>query len=276
MPGFDSRQQKLKDKFTEARGYWSALWDDVLALDPDFFEAYLNFSSVPWRTGTLAPKVREFIYIAIDVSTTHLYDPGTRVHIQNALKHGATKEEIMEVIQLTSVLGIHTCTVGVPILVDELRLAGRKDELPSATLGEREKKLKAEFTNKRGYWSELWDNVLALSPDFFEAYLQLSSVPWRTGRIEPKVKEFIYIAIDAATTHLYEPGIRVHVRNALGYGATASEIMEVFELVSVLGIHSCTSGVPLLMEEVRSARPPETRNVQRRPSGSVAATNNEQ
>jgi len=27
--------------------------------------------------------------------------------------------------------------------------------------------------------------------------------------------------------------------------------MEVFELVSVLGIHTCTMGVPILMEEVR-------------------------
>lgn len=253
MPGFDSRQQKLKEQFVSSRGYWSELWDDVLSLDSDFFEAYMNFSSVPWRTGTLDPKVREFIYIAIDLSTTHLYEPGARVHIQNALKYGATKEEIMEVLQLTSVLGIHTCTVGVPVLVEELQHAGRNAELPRTEPGERERRLKSEFVKNRGYWSELWDNVLALSPDFFEAYMNFSSVPWRKGRIEPKVKEFIYIAIDAATTHLYEPGIRVHVRNALGYGATAKEIMEVFELVSVLGIHSCTTGVPILMQEARTA-----------------------
>lgn len=252
MSKLDSRQQSLKDQFAAARGYWSELWDDVLALDADFFEAYMNFSSVPWRTGTLDPKVRELIYIAIDLSTTHLYEPGTRVHINNALNYGATKEEIMEVIQLTSVLGIHTCTVGVPVLVDELRQAGRTSELPRAEFGEREERLKSEFIEKRGYWSELWDNVLAFSPDFFEAYLQFSSVPWRNGRLEPKIKEFIYIAIDAATTHLYEPGIRVHVRNALRYGASAKEIVEVLELVSVLGIHSCTFGVPLLMQEVRA------------------------
>ena len=93
----------------------------MLTLDPDFFEAYLGFSSVPWRNGSLEPKLKELIYIAIDASTTHLYEPGLRQHIQNALRHGATAEEIMEVYELTSVLGIHTCTLGVPVLLDELR-----------------------------------------------------------------------------------------------------------------------------------------------------------
>ncbi|GGG24046.1 hypothetical protein GCM10010964_10230 [Caldovatus sediminis] len=252
MTDLTPRQRQLKEEFTRARGYWSDIWNDILALDPEFFAAYLEFSSVPWRQGRLEPKVKEFIYIAIDAATTHLYEPGTRIHVRNALRHGATREEIMEVFQLISVLGIHSCTHGVPILVEEMRAAGREAELPRLAFGPREERLKAEFVEARGYWSELWENVLALSPDFFEAYLRFSSVPWRNGRLEPKVKEFIYIAIDAATTHLYEPGTRIHVRNALRHGATREEIMEVFELVSVLGIHSCTHGVPILVEELRA------------------------
>lgn len=46
--------------------------------------------------------------------------------MKNALKYGATKEEIMEVLELTSVLGIHTLTLGVPILVEELKAAGKE------------------------------------------------------------------------------------------------------------------------------------------------------
>jgi alkylhydroperoxidase/carboxymuconolactone decarboxylase family protein YurZ len=56
--------------------------------------------------------------------------------------------------------------------------------------------------------------------------------------------------MDAAATHLFEPGIRQHVRNALALGATREEIMEVIELVSVIGIHSCAVGVPILIEEL--------------------------
>jgi alkylhydroperoxidase/carboxymuconolactone decarboxylase family protein YurZ len=248
MSELDERRRKLKQDFTEARGYWSPIWDDLLRLDPDFFAAYLDFSAAPWRHGSLPPKIKELMYIAVDASTTHLYEPGLRIHIRNALQHGATKEEIMEVYQLTSVLGIHTMTMGVPALLDEMAKAGKPfEEMP---LTARQEQLKREFTTNRGYWSPLWDGLLRLAPDYFAAYVELSSVPWKHGTLEPKVKEFVYIAIDAATTHLYEPGIRIHVANALNHGATPGEILEVLELVSSIGVHTVTVGVPVLVEEL--------------------------
>ena len=127
MSELTERQKQLKEKFMAERGYWSeTIWDPVLKIDADFFEAYLNFSAAPWRNGVLPPKIKEFIYIAIDVATTHLYEPGLRQHIANALKYGATKEEIMEIFELVSVLGIHTCTMGVPVLIDEMKKAGKE------------------------------------------------------------------------------------------------------------------------------------------------------
>ena len=123
MSELSAEQKKIKDDFIENRGYWSPFWQQMLTLNPEFFAAYAAFSSVPWKHGVLEPKIKEFMYIAVDASTTHLYNPGTRVHIKNALGLGATKEEIMEVLQLTSVLGVHTCTEGVPILLDELENA---------------------------------------------------------------------------------------------------------------------------------------------------------
>jgi alkylhydroperoxidase/carboxymuconolactone decarboxylase family protein YurZ len=243
-------QAELKRQFVANRGYWNEFWDGLLSISPDFFQAYLNFSSVPWKQGPLAPKIKEFIYIAIDAATTHLYEPGLRIHIQNALKYGATKEEIMEVYQLTSVLGMHTFTLGMPVLMDEIRKAGKGAEL-EIVMDDARKALKEKFVENRGYWNEFWDGLLKLDPDFFKTYLEFSSVPWTKGRLEPKVKEFIYIAIDASTTHLYEPGLRVHIQNALKYGATKEEIMEVYQLTSVLGMHTCTMGVPVLLDELK-------------------------
>jgi alkylhydroperoxidase/carboxymuconolactone decarboxylase family protein YurZ len=245
---FDARRAALKETFQTKRGYWNAFWDGLLELDADFFETYMNFSAVPWEKGTLEPKIKELIYVAIDASTTHLYEPGLRQHIQNARRYGATTEEIMEVYELTSVLGIHTCTLGVPVLLDELRLAGVASD--NGPLDDRRLQLKSEFETTRGYWNPFWEGLLRLDPTFFEAYLVFSAVPWKNGTLEPKIKELIYIAIDASTTHLYEPGLRQHIQNALRYGATTQEIMEVYELTSVLGIHTCTLGVPVLLEEL--------------------------
>jgi len=121
------RQRELREAFVESRGYWNEFWDGLLKLDPEFFQAYVDFSSVPWKSGPLEPKVKELIYIAIDAATTHLYEPGLRQHIRNALKHGATQEEIMEVLELVAVLGIHSCTLGVPVLMEELAAAQQSD-----------------------------------------------------------------------------------------------------------------------------------------------------
>mgnify|MGYP003386878939 FL=1 len=109
MTELTPRQQELKAEFIKNRVYWGNFWSDVLELDSEFFSAYTKFSSVPAKNNALDPKVREFLYIAIDASTTHLYMPGLKIHIQNALALGATRDEIMEVLELTSVLGIHTC-----------------------------------------------------------------------------------------------------------------------------------------------------------------------
>jgi len=241
-------KNELKSEFIKNRGYWSEFWEDVLELDASFFAAYSKFSSIPAKNDALSAKIREFIYIAIDASTTHLYLPGLKLHMENALALGATRDEIMEVLELTSVLGIHTCTMGVPILMDELRKLGRGDEIDNIEYGDHEKALKESFIKNRGYWSPFWDDMLKLSPEFFECYLDFSSVPWKSGTLEPKVKEFIYIAIDTATTHLHEEGARIHIRNALNYGATKEEIMEIFQCVSVLGMHALTEGGPMLRE----------------------------
>ena len=253
MEEIDAKKYALKNEFIKNRGYWADFWAQVLDLDADFFAAYSKLSSVPAKTGHLTPKVREFLYIAIDASTTHLYRPGLRLHIKNALNCGATQEEVMEVLELTSVLGIHTCTLGVPLLIEELRDMGRGHEFDVIELNEREKKLKEQFIGNRGYWNELWDSLLKLSPEFFEAYLEFSSVPWQSGPLPPKIKEFIYIAIDTATTHLYQEGARQHIRNALELGATKEEIMEVLQCTSVLGVHSTVEGVPILIEEIDKA-----------------------
>ena len=116
----DTSPDEIRNEFVRTRGYWNPFWEGLLELDPEFFQAYLNFSGVPWRKGVLEPKIKELIYTAIDASTTHLYEPGLRQHIRNALSYGATREEIMEVLELVSVLGIHSCTLGVPVLMEEL------------------------------------------------------------------------------------------------------------------------------------------------------------
>jgi alkylhydroperoxidase/carboxymuconolactone decarboxylase family protein YurZ len=227
------RQQHIRDEFIQHHGAWDDAWEDILRLDPEFLASYLEFSAVPWRKNHLNDKVKEFIYLAIDANATHMYLPGVRQHIQAALKLGATKHELMEVLELSATLSIHVFSTGLPILMEVLEERGLRTE--SAPRTEHQEQVKAEFTKSRGYWSPFWDDMLELDPELFAAYTDFSAYPWHHGTLEPKIKEFIYIAFDATATHLYEKGLKLHIQNALGYGATAQEILEVMEIASVLG-----------------------------------------
>ncbi|MGH3246994.1 MAG: carboxymuconolactone decarboxylase family protein [Trebonia sp.] len=116
---FLDRRTELREAFIAQRGFWAPPFESILQADPDFFAAYLDLSTVPVRHGFLEPKVREFILIAVDAATTHLHEEGTRSHIRAALRNGASRQEIMEVLELATMIGIHTCTLAVPILAEE-------------------------------------------------------------------------------------------------------------------------------------------------------------
>lgn len=241
----DGKFEAAKARFIEERGSWSPAWDAIARLDPDFLDAYRRLSMTPLRKGHLDPKTQELIFLAVDANATHMFTAGVEPHLRKALELGATREELMEVLELIATLGIHAMNIGVPILVDVLKETGDYDG--PAPLSEYQQRLKDEFTEARGYWHSFWDQMLELDPEMFEAYLEFSSVPWRTGVLEPKVKELIYIAFDTAATHLYEPGLRLHIKNALGHGATAQEILEVMEIASTLGIHGTMTAAPILL-----------------------------
>jgi len=63
-----------------------------------------------------------------------------------------------------------------------------------------------------------------------------------------QVKELVYCAFDAASTHLYVPGLKLHMKNALGYGATPQEIVEVLEIATLLSLHTAHIAAPIIAE----------------------------
>lgn len=237
-------QARIKAEFERRRGTWGEPWDAILRFDPGFLKAYTDFSSIPAESGKLSAKVRELIFIAVDAAATHMYLPGVDQHIRAALDAGATPAEIMETIELTTNIGIHAMNIGMPILVDVL---AERQLLPAdRTLTPEQEKLKSEFIEKRGYWTAFWKPILEFAPETFEAFLNMSAVPWETGVLEPKIKELIYIAYDSAATHLYSGGLRLHINQALDYGATIDEIVGTMEIASCIGIHSATTATPIL------------------------------
>ncbi|WP_038207141.1 carboxymuconolactone decarboxylase family protein [Xenophilus azovorans] len=245
---------RQREEFIARHGRWNDALQAILEVAPEFLGAFDDLLAASTVHGTLAPKDRALIAVSLTATPTNLFAPALRANIRDALAQGATRQEIVEVFQLVSALGLHSCTFGVPVLFEEAAAAGAP--IPLVSDSERAA-MKEEFIRIRGYWGEFWDQVLALSPKFFRAYLRFSAVPWEAGHLAPKLKELIYIAIDSNTTHLYEQGLRVHLRNAMRHGATPAEIIQVLQLASTLGMQSFELGMPILDEEIdrRAATP---------------------
>lgn len=211
--------------------------------DEQFLAIYKSFAEAPWRNGHLDNVTRELLNIALSASPTHLNVTATQHHMRKALQLGATKEEIAEVLKVVSILGVHTCSVGIPLMMAHY-------ERTEEPFTEEQLALKQRFIDTMGYWNEFRDDLIRMDTPFYDAYYEFLTLPTRRGILKAKVIEFIYIAIDASTTHLFGKGIEVHLKNAIKYGATQGELLEVFQLTSALGFHTLLETLPILDEEV--------------------------
>jgi alkylhydroperoxidase/carboxymuconolactone decarboxylase family protein YurZ len=216
-----------------------------LRLNVDLFEAHQKSSELIWTSEHLEPKLKEFIYIAIDVTVTHLYEPGLRLHIKNALARGATVQEIAEVISFVSTSGLATLSMGLPLIVEEAQAIGLTLEQCDSDL---QRKLATNFHEQVGYVPEGLEILAALDSTYFRALTDVSAAASRCDVLSPKVRAFVRLAAEITVTSLNRDAARIHIREALESGATIGELVEVLELVSVVGLHSCTFGGAILYE----------------------------
>lgn len=244
-PKLTTEEQEIKDQYIEKTGHWPDGFDEWLALDADSFEVYGDFAEHTYETGNISEKEKALLRVAITASPTHMYEEGTRLHISNAFDKGANVEEIKEVLELVSILGLHSTTEGMPYIVDEFGVP----EVDDSSVQEEKDEVRELFKESRGYWNEFWDGILQMDHKFLEKYTFLSGYPWNHGTLDPKLKEFIYIAIDVSTTHLYSLGMEQHLENAIDYGATREELVELIEFVSEQGYDAMDETMPILYEE---------------------------
>lgn len=84
--------------WNEYRQQISAAVGEIAKLSPDTVRGYAQLSGAGDKTGKLDPKTRELIALA--VSITRQCDGCISVHTDAAVKHGATREEIMEALSV--------------------------------------------------------------------------------------------------------------------------------------------------------------------------------
>ena len=214
--------------------------------DPAWAEPCVKMTTNPWTTGVLPRKFIELVSVGLNAACTNLNPDGTRRHIRAALEAGATREEILFVLKCGSVMSIHSCSLGAPILLEEAKAAGVKPAPRAAASRRRPATRCARSDNgtRRGIRSS---SSIRCGP----MNSLRSPIPmYKSGVMPPKEIELLSIAFDASFTHMYAPGTRRHIKAALKAGATMEEIMEVLKLCVVQGVQACNLGVPILAEEL--------------------------
>lgn len=214
--------------------------------DPSFADIFTRMASNPWRSGVLSRKLVELVSVAVNVACTNLNTDGTQRHIRGALGAGASKEEILTVLKMAAVMSIHSCSLGAPILLEEAKSASvqpaAKPPAPTPACD----KMKAI-----GQWNNAWDPFFELDPAWTDEFMATAADIYGSGVFSTKVVELLSIAFDASYTHMYAPGTRRHIKNALSAGASMEEIMEVLKLCVAQGTQALNLGVPILAAELR-------------------------
>jgi alkylhydroperoxidase/carboxymuconolactone decarboxylase family protein YurZ len=214
--------------------------------DPTWTDACVKMTTNPWASGVLPRKFVELVGVALSAACTNLNADGTRRHIRAALDAGATREEILFVLKCGSVMAIHACSLGAPILLEEAKAANvqpaPRNNQPATPACDKMRSI--------GQWNTAWDPFYDLDPVWTDEFMATGAGIYGSGVMAPKYVELISIAFDASYTHMYAPGVRRHIKGALQAGATMEEIMEVLKLCVVQGVQACNLGVPILIEEL--------------------------
>ena len=247
MPNLHEGFAKSRSASSRQIGPWDESLAQLGAWDPAWTEICVKMSTNPWTTGILPRKFVELVGVALNAACTNLNPDGTRRHIRAALETGATREEILMVLKMASVMSIHSCSLGAPILLEEAKTAGTKPSKKNAGPTPACDKMRAV-----GQWNTAWDPFFELDPVWTEEFMATAISIYGSGLFTPKEVELLSIAFDASYTHMYAPGTRRHIKGALKAGATMEEIMEVLKLCVVQGMQACNLGVPILAEELEN------------------------
>lgn len=194
----------------------------ITSLDPDFSLPWRQFEALCSEAPSLSQATRSLVCLALQLVDDPRDAQGIRVHVEQCLSAGVSSSAVVEVFQLTCLIGIH----GLVSSANTIPVGERSSRVVEETVGSR----RAQFESARGYWSSHWEHVIALDPEAFDAYLQLCSHPWVSTHIPLATKELIDVAIDALPPHLYESGLETHARNALAAGATLENVRDVARL----------------------------------------------
>ena len=186
------------------------------------------------------------ITLAASVAATALDRGAIGTSIRLALDAGASVAQVQEIIALASGLGVHSLMVSAVSVLEEAAARGLAD--PDAPFDPERQRLWDRHVGTDPFWAGFSEELpgfleamLRLSPDIFAGFFDYCAIPWRSGTVRARVKELAALACDAAPSHRFRPGFRVHLKNAIKLGVGRTAILQALDIAAAAPEHCGTA-----------------------------------
>lgn len=110
----DPERQALWARHVGDDPFWAAFsaelpgfLEALLRLSPHTFAAFFAYCALPWQSGQIRGWIKELVALACDVSSTHCFAPGFRVHLANAIALGTGRRAIAAALSLAEAAPRH-------------------------------------------------------------------------------------------------------------------------------------------------------------------------
>ena len=194
----------------------------------------------------LDPLGAALVTLAVSATVTPLDRSAVAAAITQCFGAGASPAQVQEILALTSGLGVHTLMVTARDVLEAASARGLIDA--EAPLDADRQALWDRHVGTDPFWTgfsaELpgfLEAMLRLSPDMFTGFFDYCAIPWRSGTVRARIKELAAMACDAAPSHRFRPGFRVHLKNAIALGIGRMAILQALDIAAAAPEHRGTA-----------------------------------
>ncbi|VTU38430.1 carboxymuconolactone decarboxylase family protein [Variovorax sp. PBL-E5] len=230
----DAERAQIKEFFIAERGYWRPWTETLLQACPGFVQHYARYAGYPARTGPLTQRMVELIYVALDTSSSHLFESGLHTHMKRALEVGATQADIVDVLHLVAVQGVASVCQAADILAEFTDLT---------QVAAIDGKLQARIDRLGPAHALALTSVARLDAGFAEVLLDFVEQGRPGAGLTPAERSLVQLALHACFTAFNPGAIRQIVATALAQGLTPAELLQAIQLGAHLAVHGTALGV---------------------------------
>lgn len=242
----DAGRAQTKAFFIAERGYWRPWTETMLGVCPGFVEQYARYAGYPARTGPLTRRMVELIYVALDASSSHLFESGLHTHMKGALDAGASQADIFDVLHLVAVQGVAAVCQATDILAEFID-AGPADEA-TAVAGT----LQARMARLGPAHALTLASVARLDPGYAEVLLDFVEQGRPEAGLTPAERSLVQLALHACFTAFNPDAVRRIVATALAQGLAPAELLQAIQLGAHLAVHGTALGANVFRQMSRA------------------------